>query len=765
MNADVKKAAVIGAGAMGSGIAAQFANAGVPVVLLDIASAGIDDRRALAKNGVELQLKVGGFMSVDAAKYVTVGNVDDDLEMVADADWIVEAIVEDVTLKQRLYERLEGVRKPGSIVSSNTSTIARSRLLEGMPQSFKQDFVITHFFNPPRHMQLLELVSGDGNSPHVVERVKEAGSVHLGKTVIACRDTAGFIANRLGCYWMAVAAIEGMDSGLSVVEADAVLARPFGVPRTGVFGLFDLVGIDLVPLVWGSLMRALPENDGLQQYDLPGDSIIGQMIERGLHGRKAKQGFYRVAANNAKDRSVLDLVSMEYEAVKEVPDSKFTGLRELCESATPAGKYAWTVLKRMVVYASTVAHEIAETLEEIDTAVVLGYSWKQGPFALADTVGVRWIVGRLIEEGEYIPPLLQAAAEQGGFYEKSSERVARTDGSKTQRKSHAGNLSLAEIVESSQPILKNSGVTLWDIGEGIACLELNTKMNVFDLRVFEMIGEIVSGKAAGVRGLVIGGRYARAFSAGADLGFILDTIIRQDFALLSSFISRGQEAFRALKFAPFPVIGAASGLALGGGCEVLLHCDSIVAHAELNAGLPEVSVGLVPAWGGCTQMLIRAAAVAESPKGPVAVSQNVFSTIQSAAVSSSALMAGAMGILRPQDRIVMSRDRVLFEARNRAISLADSGYQAPSEALLFLPGSTGLAAIQHGIRSERVAGRMTDADAAIADVLATVLTGGKYSDPLVPVTEGSLYQQELDALIELAGSVGTRARIEQFMSR
>lgn len=765
MSTDIKKAGVIGAGAMGAGIAAQFANAGIPVVLLDIALEGGRDRRELARNGVQRQLKNGGFMSAAAAAYVTIGNIEDDLALLTDADWIIEAIVENTALKQALYKKLEAIRKPGSVVSSNTSTLARSILMQGMPHSLKRDFVITHFFNPPRHMQLLELVSGQENPASLVEKVKSAGSVHLGKTVVTCRDTAGFIANRLGCYWMAVAATEAMNIGLSVGEADAVAGKPFGVPRTGVFGLFDLVGVDLIPLVWGSLMRALPATDGLQHYDLPANPVIRHMIESGLHGRKTRQGFYRLAANGSKERSVLDLACLDYKAETAINLPTFSCLRELCESDTPAGKYAWAVLKRVVIYASTVANEIADTLEEIDTAVVLGYSWQQGPFALADSVGVAWIAQRLSVEGELIPRLLKQAAQKGGFYSKSSPLIVKTDGSSTQRVRPSGILSLADVAASSHPVLQNESAVLWDLGEGIVCLELKTKMNIFDLAAFALIGEIVSGKVGHMRGLVIGNRHPRAFSAGADLSFILDTLIRHDLAGLSGFISRGQEAFLALKYAPFPVVGAAAGLALGGGCEVLLHCDLIVAHAELNAGLPEVSVGLVPGWGGCTQMLLRAAALAGSPKGPVAVSQKVFSTIQSAAVSSSALVAREMGILRPQDKIVMSRERVVFEARNQAISLADHDYRAPEQALLFLPGRTGLASIGHLISSEQVAGRMSATDAAIAHVLASVLTGGQQADPQVPVPEKNLYQHERDALIELAGTPSTRARIGQMIKK
>jgi 3-hydroxyacyl-CoA dehydrogenase len=764
MNTQIRKAAVIGAGAMGAGIAAQFANAGIPVVLLDIAPQGVTDRRALAKTGVQKQLTTGGFMAPAAATLVKVGNVDDDLDWVAEADWIVEAIIEDMALKQSLYKKLEAVRQPGSVVSSNTSTITRRALLEGMPEAFKRDFVITHFFNPPRHMQLLELVSGDENPPHVVQKVRAAGSAQLGKTVVTCRDTAGFIANRLGCYWMAVAAIEAIDHGMSVSQADSVAGKPFGVPRTGVFGLFDLVGIDLVPLVWAGLMRALPTADGLQLYDLPSHPLIQRMIKQGMHGRKTRHGFYRIGAEGRKSRSILDPGTMEYIAEPAVVEDSRT-LRQLCESDCTAGHYAWTVLKRVLTYACTVAQDIAQTLEEIDTALVLGYSWKQGPFALADSVGVSWIAQRMASEDELVPRLLQTAVQRGGFYRTARSEVATTDGATVMRVQPTNSLSLDEVAARTQPITQNAGAQLWDLGDGIACLELKTRMGVFDNTVFEMIAGLVSERSSSIRALVIASRHPRVFSAGADLSFILQKIADNDFAGLAHFISGGQQAFRALKFAPFPVVAAVTGMALGGGCEILLHCDAIVAHSELNAGLPEVSVGLVPAWGGCTQMLIRATQAEQGPKGPVAVTQSVFDVINSAAISSSGLMARQAGVLRSQDQIVMNRDHVLFESKKTAVRLADAGYQAPVETLLTLPGPSGLAAIRLGIDTERNAGRISAEDAVIANALADVLTGGEGCDPLTPVPESVLYQRELDGLLVLAKSAGTRARIERFMSR
>lgn len=764
MSSKILKAAVIGAGSMGSGIAAQFANGGIPVVLLDMAPEGAADRKAFAKAGIERQLKTGGFMHPDAAQLVTPGNVDDDLKLLADADIIVEAIIEDLDAKRALFAKLEKVRKAGSIISSNTSTIARAAMCEGLPESFRRDFVITHFFNPVRHMRLLEVVSGADNAPGVVESANLSGEVDTGKTVIACRDTPGFIANRLGCYWMAMATIEAVKQGLTVEEADTVAGAPFGVPKTGVFGLFDLVGIDLVPLVWSGLHRTLLSCDGFQSYDAPNHPVFKGMLAAGRFGRKSKAGFYRQSATDKKQRDIVDFASLEYRAEQPVASLPGGGkdLKALCASDDKFGRYAWTVLKRVVVYASSVAPEIADDVAAIDTAMELGYAWGMGPFKLADRVGAAWIVERLLAEGETAPPLLVRAAAAGGFYADGGRTLTRTDGSRIARKRPDGVISLADIKDRSTPVLNNNSASLWDIGDGIACLEMKTKMNIFDSDAFDLISETLQRVPRDFRGLVIGNEHPRCFSAGASLEVMLKNIANNDFTAIRNFLLQGQQAFRALKYGPFPVVGAAFGLALGGGCESLLHCDTIVAHAELNAGLPEVNVGLIPAWGGCAQLLARTAAASGGTKDPVAVASRVFEVIGGVVLSGSAALARDTCVLRKQDLIVMSRDRLLSSARDEAIRLATAGYQAPKPSLLTLSGPSGHAALMNLARDERDAGKISETDLMMRGVLATVLTGGN-ADPAVPVAEETIYAMEADALVELAKTSTTRARIEHML--
>ncbi|MFG1304729.1 3-hydroxyacyl-CoA dehydrogenase/enoyl-CoA hydratase family protein [Xanthobacter autotrophicus] len=760
----IAKAAVIGAGSMGAGIAAQFANAGVPVVLLDI-PAREGPRDGIARSGVERQLKAGGFMHPDAARLVTTGNTEDDLALLADADWIVEAVIENLAIKQDLFRRIETVRKAGAAVSSNTSTIRRADIVAGLGEAFDRAFVITHFFNPPRHMRLVEIVSGPDTAPEILARVERAADIHLGKAVVSARDTPGFIANRIGCYWMAVAALEAIRLGLTVEEADAVLSRPFGIPKTGIFGLFDLVGIDLVPHVWKSLEETLPANDDLQNFRLTADPIFSAMIARGRFGRKTKAGFYRLGAD--RSRQVIDFAALDYrpEAAADLAALKSAGrdLAALISDEGKAGAYAWSVLSRVVAYAAAVGPEIAGDVAAIDTAMKLGYAWSEGPFELGHRVGADAIAARLAAEGRPVPQFLAEAAQVGGFYLDGGSKVASTAGGFIVPEQPAGVISLAAVKRAAGPVIETAGAALWDLGDGVGCFTLKTKMNVFEPAVFEALERTVADGPKTFRALVIGNDDPRSFSAGANLGVILQTITAGDFAGLDAFIARGQAAFHALKYSPFPVVGAVFGLALGGGCEVLLHCGAIVAHAELNAGLPEVKVGLVPAWGGCTQLLARFGAKAGVPRGPLAPAAAAFQVIASGAASTSAATARDLAILRDADTIVMNRDRLLGEAKAHAIALAEAGYAPPEKLLLALSGPSGKASLMNIVQGHRRTGAMTEADEVIAEHIATVLTGA-VADPLVPLTEEDVMRLEREALVTLAQTSVTRARIEHMLA-
>ena len=749
MTASIKTAAVIGAGSMGSGIAAQFANAGIPVLLLDVAAKD-GPRSAAAQGGIERQLKAGGFMHPSRAALVTPGNTADDLHRLAEAGWIVEAVVEDLAIKRDLFARVDAARRPGSVVSSNTSTIPLGKLIEGQSAAFARDFAITHFFNPPRVMQLLEVVAGPATAPETTATVSEAGTGLLGKTVLPCRDTPGFVANRIGCFWIAMAIIEAMRAGLTVEEADAVGSLPFKIPPIGAFGVLDLIGVDLVPHVWGSLQGLLPASDLIWHYDLTADPLVQTMISQNLLGRKSGSGFYRVNRGGArKTRDILDLATCTYRPEQKVQlaalDDAGRDLRKLCQHDSQAGRFAWRMLSRLVIYAATVAPEIADDAAGVDLGMRLGYGWGEGPFQIADRVGAAWIAERLLAEGEAVPPMLAKAAQDGGFY--------------------AGGLATPALPLAAARrgvVLENASAALIDIGDGVACLEHRTKMNVFDDKVFDVLGAALAEIPRNFRAMVIGSDHPRAFSAGADLSWFLVRAKAGDWAGLEAFLIAGQERFLAMKYAPFPVVGAAFGLALGGGCEVLLHCREVVAHSELNIGLPEVSVGLIPGWGGCTQLLARWARKPGAMRGPIAPAMEVFPLIFRAKVSSSALEAVDCGTLSPAGPIVMNRARVLAAAKARALALV--GTPAPAPEVLSLAGPSGKAALMTMVRGQSELGQMTETDAVMAEALATVLTGGSSGDQVTLLTEQQVCALEREAVRSVAHRPSTIARIEHMLA-
>jgi 3-hydroxyacyl-CoA dehydrogenase len=744
----ISRAAVIGAGAMGSGIAAQLANAGVSVLLLDIAAQG-DDRAAIAKAGVERQLRAGGFMHPDRAALIETGSIEDDIARVAEAEWIVEAIVEDIELKRALYRKIEGARLSGSVVSSNTSTIPLAQLIEGMGTRFAADFVITHFFNPPRVMPLLELVGGEHTRPESRSRAHLIAEFVMGKSVVDCRDTPGFIANRIGNYWMSVACLEAIRQGLTVEEADVVMGKPFGIPRTGIFGLFDYVGIQLVPLVWGSFMRILPTEDAHRKHDITQDPFIATMLSRGLVGRFGPGGFYR-RKNTAGERvdEVIDFASGDYRPrIEDALPGLTNDLRALCEQSDKAAGYAWTVLSHLLLYAATIAPEIAEDVASIDKAMRLGYNWRYGPFELADQVGIDWLIARLEDGGFEIPPLLRDAQHRGGFYALKSS-VLLTDGTEAPAGNAAG-LSLASV-RRPQPVRTNASASIWDLGEGIAGLEIHTKMNACDIDVVAMAEALPDIVKEGFSAAIIGSDNQRAFSAGAKLDTFIDHIIAQDWMGLREFIVRGQSAWLGLKYAPFPVVAAAGGLALGGGCELMMHADEIVAHSELAVGLPERKVGIMPGWGGVTQLILRNQERQEADDAATAA----FDTIVRTEVSGSALLARDLGFLRHTDPIVMNREHLVSTAVARAKALSQD-YTVPPRAKLSAGGDK--LASQLGISIDPKLA-LTATDIRIVEKLAWVLSGGGTRGDLI--SEEEMMALELEAILALAQYPETLARLQ-----
>jgi 3-hydroxyacyl-CoA dehydrogenase len=762
---EIKKVAVIGSGVMGAGIAAQIANGGVPVLLLDIVPKDALDRNVVASGAVAKMLKTdpAPFMSERAAKLVSVGNIEDDLAKLADCDLIIEVVVERLDIKQALYRKIDAVRRPGTPVSSNTSTIPLKNLVEGMPEAFAQDFLITHFFNPPRYMRLLEIVAGPKSDPAMVAAVSRFGDVVLGKSIVACKDSPGFIANRLGVYWLQVGVLEAMDLGLTVEEADAVMGKPLGIPKTGVFGLIDLVGLDLMPHINASLAATLAPDDAFHATlrDVP---LITRMIADGYIGRKGKGGFYRLdRSGGRKDKQSIDLATGDYRAPQKVDLPELAGaeknLRKLLSSDSKAGHYAWGVIGRVLAYAASLVPEAADDITAIDDAMRLGYNWKLGPFELIDKIGGAWLAERLAADGIAIPPILSVAGDKP-FYrvEAGKRQFLGLDGTYRDLVRPEGVILLEDIKLVSQPVLKTSSAALWDIGDGVACFEFTGKGNAIDQAAMTLLHKSIKVVSEQFKALVIYNEGSH-FSLGANLGLALFAANIAAWSEIETLIATGQDIYKALKYSKFPVVSAPSGMALGGGCEILLHSDAVQAHAETYTGLVECGVGLIPGWGGCKEMLTRWKANAKMPKGPMPTPVKIFEMVSTATVSKSAAQAQDMLILRAGDGITMNRNRLLADAKAKALALTEAYVPPPKLEPINLPGSAGKLGMTMAAASFHKRGLATDHDITVSGALADILSGGAF-DPIDPLTEEDILKLERQAFMRLIKTPETLARIE-----
>jgi 3-hydroxyacyl-CoA dehydrogenase len=763
----IERAAVLGAGVMGSGIAAQIANAGIPVLLLDVVPDGADDRDALAKGALARMQKAdpAPFMSKEAARLVTPGNLEDDLERLGEVDWIVEAVVESLGIKQALYAKLEAVRKPGSIVSSNTSTLPLARLTEGLSASFRRDFLITHFFNPPRYMRLLEIVQGPETRRDAVDALVAFADQRLGKSVVMAKDTPGFVANRIGSYWLQAAFAEAFASGLPIEEADAVLGRPLGIPKTGVFGLADLVGIDLLPHVAASLRAALPQGDPFHEVDREWP-LVNRLIETGYTGRKGKGGFYRLQkADGQRIKEAIDLGSGEYHVAArprlECIDAAKAGARALFESDERAAGYAWRVMSRTLAYACSLVPEIADEIAAVDAAMRLGYNWKWGLFELLDRIGPAWFRARLTAEGVAVPPLLERVGDRT-FYQVEAGRLQymTVEGDYADLVRPDGVLLLADVKRRSKPVIRNGSASLWDIGDGSACLEFHSKMNAIDPDTLDLIEKAIGIVAKDFKALVVYNE-GENFSVGANVGIALFAANVAAWPMIEDMVAKGQKVYRKLKHAPFPVVAAPFGLTLGGGCEVCLNADAVQAHAEAYIGLVETGVGVVPAWTGSTELLTRWVHNKKRPGGSIPPLAQSFETIGMAKVAKSAFEAKEMLFLREGDGITMNRDRLLADAKAKALALVE-GYQAPEKAVISLPGPSARLAMQIVVDGLRLKGAATPHDEVVADQLAVVLSGGD-TDVTGTVSDDDLLKLERQAFMTLIKHPATLARIEHML--
>ncbi|RBW62712.1 3-hydroxyacyl-CoA dehydrogenase/enoyl-CoA hydratase family protein [Ruegeria sp. A3M17] len=755
----INKVAVIGSGVMGAGIAAHFANAGAEVVLLDIVPKDAEDRSMLAKGAIARMTKGRAPQLADPAyaARLTAGNLDDDLGQLSTCDWVVEVVLEDLSIKHALYAKIAPFLREDALLSSNTSTIPLADLVSQMDESLRKRFVIVHFFNPPRYMRLIELVTGPDTDPAAAERARAFSDECLGKTVVPCNDRPGFIANRLGGLWMNAAAREAVARGITVEEADTVLARPFGVPGTGVFGLMDLIGIDLMGKSRLS-MRNLLEADDPQQFHTEGLELFVQMAAKGLAGRKVGAGFYRRSKdeNGKPVAEAVDLATLEYRAQAKGPElAKSFGVDFIDQAGDRLADFAWAVMGPTLSYAAYCVPEITANPADIDAAMELGYNWRMGPFKLIDKIGADKIVARLTAEGQDVPPLLVLAAERGGIYsgQGRDRKVLLPSGEQADVPRGPGVIFASDLTDA--PVFQTEAVVLRDMGDGVALLTITAPNAALDDQVMTGVSEALNVVGRDFKAMVIGSD-SNHFSVGANLKKALDRADAGELDLVEGQLAIGQATMRKIKYAPFPVVSAACGLALGGGCEILMHSDRVMAALESNVGLVEANVGLLPAWGGTTALLLlKAAELGDAVKGAEAA----FDVISVALMTGSAPMARHAGYLRQTDGVVMNRDRLLAEAKAAALALAESYNPAPKAEI-----TLDAAAINAALKPKLTALSEAMPDAPytveIARETARVLAGGDGG----VLDEEALHRLEAEGMMRLIRQDKTIERMRHTMT-
>jgi 3-hydroxyacyl-CoA dehydrogenase len=756
----IKSLGVIGAGTMGSGIAALAASAGIPVVLLDVAADG-PDRSAIAKGAVQkgLKAKPAPFMDADRAALVRTGNIDDDLALLADCDLVVEAIIEQPGPKQALYEKLEGVVKPTAIVTSNTSGIPMALLTQGRGARFRQRFLGTHFFAPPRYMHLLEIIPGPETDAAVIEAVRAFGERILGKGIVLCKDAPGFIANRLGVYGMThtIALMERF--GLTIDEVDALTGPLLGRPKSATFRTADLSGVDVIKHVSVGLAETTGED-----FSLP--AWVHRMVDEKKLGDKTGGGFYKKVG---KDILTFDREKNDYAPQQKVETPELKAAlkaplaQRLAALKTLPGKFGdfvRTLLVDGAHYALERSPELAFDIPSVDRAMEWGYGHEAGPFRIMDALGLDWLKQEFIKAGRSVPALLTQA--QGAFYRQTpnGEEALGFDGRYAPVPEIAGNIRLAAVAARPNAILEqNEGARLLDLGDGVALLEFRTKANAISSKVLDLLWKSLERiDRDGLQGLVIGNDDPRMFTAGADLAESSGAVIAGLWDVIDQAIARFQDSTQAIRRAPFPVVVAPGGMALGGGCEFALHSDVVQAHAELYMGLVEAGVGLLPGGGGCKELLFRFMGdlAPYEEADPFEAVKRAFKLIAMAQTSTSALEARKLGLLRATDRVSMNRDHLVADAKQRVLDLAP-GYVPPAPRKVRALGKEGLGNLRYALFSFREGGYASEHDAVIGEKIAHVLCGG--DGPPREVSEQDILDLEREAFLSLLGNEKTQERI------
>ena len=796
MRRPIEKAAVLGAGTMGARIAAHLANAGIPCYLLDIVPAELtaDEKRkglTLEKPAVRNRIVLAGldaakkarpaaFFTLDAAKLITAGNFEDNLAWCADADWILEAVAENLEIKRKLLERVDAIRKPGAIVTTNTSGLPIRLIAEGRSEDFQRHWAGTHFFNPPRYMKLAELIPGPKTLPAVMEALEEVCDLRLGKGVVVAKDTPNFIANRVGTFSMLNAIRQMLALDMTFDEVDACTGPAVGWPRSATFRTADIVGLDVLVHVIRNIYDSIPDDESREMFRVP--SQVEEMMKRGWIGEKAGGGFYKrvKGAGGESEILTLDWKTMEYrpqqkakfasiEAGKAIDD---TGqrLKMLVGPAMDgvggdkANKFIWSALSETCLYAARRVPEIANTVVDVDRAMRWGFGWEIGPFEIWDAIGVEPMAKALERGGRQMPPIVAKvlASPAKSFYipEKGTTRYFDlASGAPAPVPEPAGILILKSLKDRTPVLQENSGASLIDLGDGVLCCEFHAKMNAIGGDITSMLNAGIARLETEFEAMVIGNQAAN-FSAGANLMLLLMTAQEGEWDDIHLAVKQFQRVNMAIKYAPRPVVCAPQGMALGGGCEMNLHAARIHATAEAYLGLVEVGVGLIPAGGGSKEMLIRAnehAAGGDTLDLTHAL-RPIFENIATAKVSTSAEEARSFGYLRPSDLISMNRDRQIADAKETALAMVRSGYHPPAPAEIRVLGEEFYALARmaiHGMVSGEFA---TEFDGVVARKLAYILAGGSIT-AAQHVPEQYLLDLEREAFVSLCGERKTQERI------
>ena len=791
----IQKVAVLGAGTMGARIAAHFANAGVPSLLLDIvpSDASANSRNKVAAAGLDAakKSKPAAFMDPSLARLVTIGNFEDDLPKLTEVDWIIEAVVENLELKRALLRKVDAVRKPGTIITTNTSGLPVAKIAEDFPDDFRRCWFGTHFFNPPRYMRLLELIATPDTDRELLETVAHFSDVQLGKGIVYAKDTPNFIGNRIGTFSVLNAMRLMQEMNFSIEDVDALTGSAVGWPKSATFRTIDLVGLDILSHVVSNTAQNVHD----ERSDLKLPDFYRQMLERKWLGDKTKAGFYKKSksTDGNEERLALDWKTLEYrvrqkpkfasiDMAKNVDDTgarvrMLLGLDGSGSKADPAGQFLWAALSDLWNYSANRIPEISDNVVEIDRAMKLGFNWEMGPFELWDAAGIELTVNRMRKQGKPIAANVEKLLTSGqkSWYADDPKSPSgkkywelRTSNWEPVQVPQ-GVWSVAVAKKSNGVVRKNSGASLVDLGDGVGCIEFHSKMNSLGADIITLILQTLKPTGPGDNfDAFVMTNDAPNFSVGANLMLLLMTVQEEEWDEVDFVIRQFQNMTQAIKFSPKPVVIGSFGLCLGGGTEISLHAPARQPHAELYTGLVEVGVGLLPGGGGCKEMLLRAVKTAEAvrPGGRgesvemMEALKKAFETIATAKVATSAEEARGLGFLSASDRITMNRERVLSDSKACALDLVRAGYRPPGPRTdIPAPGENILAALKMGVHLMRQGEYITEYEVKLATKIAEVLCGGNIT-PGTPVSEQYILDLEREGFKSLCGEKKTQERIQ-----